>query len=59
MTVAGIASDRLYPLALQQELGRLIPSSRPVAVIESEAGHDGFLLEIEQIGGVVSSVLRD
>ena len=59
VTVAGIASDRLYPLALQQELGRLIPDSRPVAVIESEAGHDGFLLELEQIGAVVSSVLRD
>ena len=53
VTVAGIASDRLYPLELQHELGRLIPASRPVAVIESPSGHDGFLLEVEQVGEVV------
>jgi homoserine O-acetyltransferase len=35
VTVAGIASDRLYPLALQQELARCSRSDRPVAVVES------------------------
>ena len=57
VTVAGIASDRLYPLRLQQELARHLPGRRPVAVIESEAGHDGFLLEIEQVGAVVATAL--
>ena len=35
ITVAGIASDRLYPLELQEELGRLLPGDRPVAVVQS------------------------
>jgi len=59
VTVAGIASDRLYPLELQQELGRLLPGGRPVAVLESQFGHDGFLLEIEQVGDVVASALSE
>jgi homoserine O-acetyltransferase len=57
VTLAGIASDRLYPLAQQEELARHIPSSRGVHVIESQAGHDGFLLEIEQVGDVLSAAL--
>jgi homoserine O-acetyltransferase len=58
VTVAGIASDRLYPLELQRELGRLLPGGRPVAVVESTFGHDGFLLETEQIGTIVTEALR-
>ena len=57
VTVAGIASDRLYPLRLQRELARLIPGARPVTVIESESGHDGFLLETDQVGALVASAL--
>jgi len=57
VTVAGIASDRLYPLALQQELARLLPGDRPVAVITSAFGHDGFLLEKVQVGRVLASAL--
>jgi len=57
VTVAGIASDRLYPLGLQHELGRLLPGARPVTVVESPFGHDGFLLEIEQIGEIVATCL--
>jgi len=57
VTVAGIASDRLYPLRLQRELARLIPGGRPVTVIESESGHDGFLLETDQVGALVASAL--
>ena len=57
ITVAGIASDRLYPLELQKELGRLLPGDRPVAVVESAFGHDGFLIETEQIGAVLASTL--
>lgn len=58
VTVAGITSDRLYPLELQQELCRLIPDCRPVAVIKSASGHDGFLLELGQVGEVVAGALR-
>jgi len=55
--VAGINSDRLYPLALQQELARLLPGGRRCTVIESEFGHDGFLLEVDQAGVVLAAAL--
>jgi homoserine O-acetyltransferase len=58
MTVAGIVSDRLYPLELQEELARLLPGDRPVAVVQSAFGHDGFLIETEQIGTVIGSALK-
>ena len=57
VTVAGIGSDRLYPLGLQHQLARLLPGDRPVTVIESSSGHDGFLLEKEQVGAVLASSL--
>jgi homoserine O-acetyltransferase len=59
VTVVGISSDRLYPLALQHELARLLPGDRPVTVIESASGHDGFLLEVDQLGPVVASALSE
>jgi homoserine O-acetyltransferase len=58
VTVAGIDTDRLYPLSLQQELARLLPGRRPLAVITSASGHDGFLLETEQVGATVADVLN-
>jgi homoserine O-acetyltransferase len=57
VTLAGVTSDRLYPLELQEELARLLPGHPPVTAIESESGHDGFLLEIEQVGAVISAAL--
>jgi len=55
--VAGIDSDRLYPLALQAELAELLPGERPITVIRSPFGHDGFLLESAQAGAVVARAL--
>jgi len=55
--VAGIASDRLYPLGQQQELVRPLPGSPPLRIIESESGHAGFLLEVEQVGATVKAAL--
>ena len=57
VTVAGISTDRLYPLVQQEEIARLLPGRPPVSVVESVSGHDGFLLEIEQIGRIVRSAL--
>ena len=55
--VAGIDSDRLYPLALQRELARLLPGGRTCTVIGSPFGHDGFLLEVDQVGAVLAATL--
>lgn len=57
VTLAGIASDRLYPLWQQEELARLMPGRPEVHVIDSPFGHDGFLLEIDQVGQVMSAAL--
>ncbi len=58
VTLAGITSDRLYPLAQQEELARHLPGDQSVQVVTSESGHDGFLLELEQVGAIISSALR-
>lgn len=55
--VAGIDSDRLYPFRLQEELARLLPGSGPARLIQSPFGHDGFLLEAEQVAPLVSEAL--
>jgi homoserine O-acetyltransferase/O-succinyltransferase len=57
VTVAGITTDRLYPLALQEEIARHLPCRPSVSVVESFTGHDGFLLEVAQIGDIVRSAL--
>lgn len=53
--VVGITSDRLYPLYLQQHLATELGVG--LDVVESPFGHDGFLLEDDAIGQVVSDLL--
>jgi homoserine O-acetyltransferase len=57
-TVLGIDSDRLYPLRLQEQLAEEIKGASHVHVISSAVGHDGFLLEADQIGKVVGESLN-
>ncbi len=58
VVVAGITSDRLYPLRLQQELADLLPGCSGLQVVDSIYGHDGFLLETEAVGGLVRQALE-
>lgn len=55
--VAGVTSDRLYPLHLQQQLADLIPTASQLCTIESEFGHDGFLIEADAISEVVTQTV--
>jgi homoserine O-acetyltransferase len=57
VTVAGVTTDRLYPLALQRELAALLPGQPEVELIDSHVGHDGFLVEIDQVAKVISRAL--
>ena len=57
VTVAGVSSDRLYPRELQEELARLIPGAGRMALITSPAGHDGFLIEADQVGVIIKEGL--
>jgi homoserine O-acetyltransferase len=53
--VAGVDSDRLYPLSQQAELARGL--GVPLRTVTSPYGHDGFLLEAEQVGDLVAQTL--
>lgn len=53
--VVGITSDRLYPLYLQQQIADELGVA--LDVVQSPFGHDGFLLEDDRIGAVVSELL--
>ena len=57
VTIAGVSSDRLYPLRLQHELAALIPNASGVDVIQSSSGHDGFLIEHDAVGKIIRRAL--
>ena len=56
--VAGIDSDRLYPLPLNAELAEGIEGAS-LTVMSSPHGHDGFLVESAQVGGIVARLLDE
>ncbi|MFF4835395.1 homoserine O-acetyltransferase [Streptomyces sp. NPDC001315] len=56
--VAGVSSDRLYPLAQQAELAAGINAADHLRVIESPYGHDGFLIEVEQVAALVGELVK-
>ncbi|UXA19152.1 homoserine O-acetyltransferase [Mycobacterium sp. SMC-4] len=56
--VGGITSDRLYPLRLQAELAELLPGCDGLDVVDSEFGHDGFLLETDAVGKLIRRTLE-
>ncbi|MGH9001123.1 MAG: homoserine O-acetyltransferase MetX, partial [Acidimicrobiia bacterium] len=58
VALAGIDSDRLYPLRLQQEIASLLPSRPEVTVVKSLYGHDGFLIETKAVGAFLRKVLE-
>jgi homoserine O-acetyltransferase len=53
--VAGVDSDRLYPLELQQQVADGL--GVPLQVIESPYGHDGFLIEVDAVGALLRDLL--
>jgi homoserine O-acetyltransferase len=55
--VGAIDSDRLYVPALNQEIVDGIPGCPPLRLIASPYGHDGFLIESEQVGDLVTELL--
>lgn len=54
-TVAVVSSDRLYLPSEGERIAGGVSTSRPLRTITSEYGHDGFLIEAEQVGDVVRS----
>lgn len=56
VVVAGVDSDRCYPAYLSEELAAVVPGARAVT-IRSDHGHDGFLVELDQVGGLIRAAL--
>ncbi|MEI4273812.1 homoserine O-acetyltransferase [Klenkia sp. LSe6-5] len=55
--VAGVDSDRLYRIAEQRRVADAL--GVPLRVIASPYGHDGFLVEVDAVGGLVRELLAD
>lgn len=53
LTVVGIDTDRLFPLYLQQHIVDHAPGADVLHVVRSDHGHDGFLVEDEQVADYV------
>ena len=56
VAVVAVDSDRLYPPRLSQEIADAVPAAQ-LHTVHSDYGHDGFLIEIEQVGQIVARVL--
>ncbi len=57
VTVIGISSDRLFPVAQQQAIADALPTCEGFYVVDSEIGHDGFLVEVKAIGDIIRMAL--
>lgn len=55
--VAGVSSDRLYPLRLQQEIADGLPGCDGLRVLESRDGHDGFLTEADAVAKLLVELM--
>ncbi len=55
--VAGIDSDRLYPLEQQERLVAGIASADVLHVVNSPYGHDGFLIESERLSKILEPLV--
>jgi len=58
LTVVGIDTDRLFPTRLQQQIVDRAPGADRLHLILSPFGHDGFLVEDEQVGVFVAHALH-
>ena len=55
--IIGIQSDILFPIVEQQRIAEHIPDAQ-LELIDSPYGHDGFLIEFEQIAALLKEFLE-
>lgn len=56
--VAGVSTDRLFPIPEQEYLAGALPDSK-LRTIASPYGHDGFLVEKDQVAELFGELLGD
>ncbi|MGZ4776630.1 MAG: homoserine O-acetyltransferase MetX [Oryzihumus sp.] len=59
LTVACVDSDRLYPPRLSDEIATAPAAVGPAHRVRSDYGHDGFLIEIGQVGQILREALGE
>jgi len=57
--IVAVDSDRLFTREQSERVAAAIRRCGPVRVIRSPFGHDGFLIEHDQVGTLVSTFLHD
>jgi len=57
--VVAVDSDRLFTPAQSERIAAGIRGAGPVRYVRSEYGHDGFLIEEDQVGALVADFLGD
>jgi homoserine O-acetyltransferase len=57
--VIAVDSDRLFNREQSERIAAAIPGSGPVRIVHSPFGHDGFLIEHDQVAAMVASFLAD
>jgi homoserine O-acetyltransferase/O-succinyltransferase len=57
--VVAVDSDRLFTREQSERIAAAIPGCGPVRIVRSPFGHDGFLIEHDQVGALISDFLRD
>lgn len=57
LTVVAIDSDRLFPIRLQELIVEAAPGADRLHIVQSPYGHDGFLVEGDQVGEFVTHAL--
>jgi homoserine O-acetyltransferase len=57
--VVAVDTDRLYLPAQSEAIAAALPGADGVHYVRSDFGHDGFLVESDQVGAMVSELLAD
>jgi homoserine O-acetyltransferase len=57
--VIAIDTDRLYLPSQSEEMAAALPGADGAHLVRSDFGHDGFLIEEDQVGALVSGFLAD
>jgi homoserine O-acetyltransferase len=55
--VVAVDSDRLFPADQSARIAAWVPGAEQLRVIASDYGHDGFLIEFDQLGPIVREFL--
>ncbi|WP_425450796.1 homoserine O-acetyltransferase MetX [Xylanimonas oleitrophica] len=56
--VVAVDSDRLFPPAQSARVAAWVPRSEGLRIVTSDYGHDGFLIEFDQLGPIVRDFLE-